>query len=200
MRLGHDGRHGAVLARPLMMLASVALLIGTVSTAAAQVDYSRRGDTVVIRMQEVFGEGGDGPSIEVRGNGTTHVRYPAFMKRAGEYTTHLDASEMDRLVGMVADGGLLSFDAATTDRAKDRASRAASTARAGGRPTRHVMLDGETTILEINVGGVKRTIRWTGLRSDAHRFPGVAAIQGLAQAQRELQTHMERGDLTRVTR
>ena len=179
------------------------LLTLTVATAAiAQVQYSRSANTVVIHLQEILGEFADeGPSIKIYGDGTALVHYPVFMKRAGDYTTQLGAAEMDRLVAIVAGGGLLDFDAAAASRAKARAvsARATTTANADGRPTRHIVLDASTTIVKLELGGVRRTIRWTGLRSDARRYPGVSEIQGLAQAQRELLSFMERDDLTRVT-
>jgi hypothetical protein len=53
-------------------------------------------------------------------------------------------------------------------------------------------------VIEVRLNGVERTIRWTGLADDARRHPGIAALQGLAAAERELRTLMERQDLTRV--
>ncbi len=192
---------------PARLIAGVvgALLILTVTTAAhAQIQYSRSAENVVIRFQEVLGEFADGdrgPSIEIYGDGTARVHYPVFMKRAGDYTTQLDAADMDRLIAIVAGGGLLNFDATAVTHAKARAAnaRAATAARTDQRPTRHIVLDASTTIVELDLGGVHRTIRWSGLRSDARHYPGVSEIQGLAQTQRELLTFMERDDLTRVT-
>lgn len=202
MRLMDKETRTAELSRILAPLAVLlALVIPT--GAGAQIAYSRGADTVVIRFQEILGEfadGDQGPSIEIHGDGTARVHYPAFMKRAGDYTTQLGAAEMDRLIAVVVSGRLLDFDAAATSRAKAHAAaRAATTASANGRPTRHIVLDASTTVLELDLGGVRRTIRWSGLRSDTRRYPSVTGIQGLAHAQRELLTLMERGDLTRMT-
>lgn len=182
------------------------LLIGT--SAAAQVDYARDPATVVLRLQEVFGEAGGtergapvaerGPSIEIRGDGTARIHYPAFMQRAGDYTATLDAAEMDRLVAVVAEGGLLAFDAAATRRARETAAARAG-ATSDGRRTRQVVFDDSTTIIDVRMGGVARRITWQGLRGDARLHPSVGALQGLLQVQRELLALMERGDLTRVT-
>jgi len=201
------GIPGAFNGLPTRLVAAVVgtLLTLTVATAAiAQVQYSRSANTVVIHLQENLGEfadGDEGPSIKIYGDGTALVHYPVFMKRAGDYTTQLGAAEMDRLIAIVAGGGLLNFDATAANLAKAQAAsaRSATTAGADGRPTRHIVLDASTTIVELDLGGVRRTIRWSGLRSDARHYPGVSEIQGLAQAQRELLTFMERDDLTRVT-
>jgi hypothetical protein len=182
------------------------LLAGT--SATAQVDYARDPSTVVLRFQEVFGEAGGsergapvaerGPSIEIHGDGTARIHYPAFMQRAGDYTTTLDAAEMDRLVAVVAEGGLLTFDADATRQARETAAARAGTTR-DGLQTRQIVFDADTTIIDVRMGGVARRITWQGLRGDAQRHPSVGALQGLLQVQRELLALMERGDLTRVT-
>jgi len=194
-------RHGGRSTPQSPWIGVLALLLGAVLAAAAdaQPDYARDPGTVVVRFQEIHGEidaADAGPSVEVRGDGSARVRYPAYMRRAGDWTTRLDAAEMDRLIGLLVGAGLLDFDAAAVARAKEaRAARPT----AGGRPAdRYVVLDASTTVIELHVGAVARTIRWQGLRGDARRYPGLAALQGLAEAQRELLHLMERPDLTRV--
>jgi hypothetical protein len=180
------------------------------------VEVSRRADVAVVTYREILGEIGDadrGPVLQIFGDGRVLTRYPAYMKRAGEYEQRLAPAELDALVRSLARKGVLEFDPVAT-RAAARASVTAARQRAqaaGGPVTVFEAADAATTVIEVAVEryqparpgarGLQHETRravWTGLRSDAQHHADVPTLRDLAAAEQELRTLRERPGATRV--
>jgi hypothetical protein len=95
---------------------------------------------------------------------------------------------------------VLDFDADAARQSKRGAALARRQAEAQqGRPASvTVVSDASSSTIEIQLDRVQKKIAWHGLRDDAREYPGVAAIQRLAAAERELRALMERPELEKV--
>lgn len=174
-------------------------LLAILSAAGARAQAP--ADTVLVSYREILGEIGDGdrgPSLQVFGDGRIQVHYPRYMKRAGDYTAQLGAAELDRLLASLAEKGVTSFDETNARRAR----REAAAARRGTGPvaeaTGSVVLDASTSVIELDVGGGRRSVSWSGLQEDARSYPEIAPIANLARAEAELRQLMKRSDLRRT--
>jgi len=178
--------------RALGALLAVAFVSTAVPALAAEpVAYPRAAGSIVIRFTETIGElqpGEPGPSLTVYGDGRAVAHYPGFMKRAGDHTTQLSAAELDGIMQSIAAKGLLAFDAAAVQRARDGASAAR---RAGNAPVT-VWSEVDVTTIEVTVAEGTRRVTWRGVREDARQFPEVAALQNLAALRAELGAIMDR--------
>jgi hypothetical protein len=130
------------------------------------------------------------------------------MKKAGDYQVRLSDSEMSALMNTLSSNELLEFNPAAVRQAQTDSLRL----NRGGAASAPVLVadsDPSVTTIEMRVrpatGGpsaraadVSKKISWTGLESDAKRFPDVAAIQKLAAAKQKLGAVIERGDLQRI--
>lgn len=184
--------------------AAVLALATVVATAvwAQAVQYSRDPGAVVARYQELPGEIAEadrGRSVTVYGDGRVLVHHPHYTRSAGDYTTRLDAAELDALVGALVAEGVLTFDAAATRTATREAAAGARGADDRAAADLDVVVsDVDLTVLELHANGVAKTVRWSGLRGDAARHPTVGPLQGLARAEREMRALLERADLQKV--
>jgi hypothetical protein len=159
-------------------------------------------DTVVVRYQEVIGELAEadrGPSLEVRADGRVRAHFPAYMRRAGDWETTLDAQSLDELIATLVGHGVLDFDAVAT-RARKRQSLATRAARARQRPGDTLLFevaDETTTIITVRDGDTERTVSWSGLRGDSKHHPELPELTELRAAQRVLEALMIRPGLVR---
>ena len=164
---------------------------------------------VVVAFSERFGAIGDadpGPRLRVFGDGRVEVHYPHYMKRAGDWRLQLTTAELRALVGGLVDRGLAEFDVARTrerKRAKRDQARAAGSLFAVSEASAiHIELQldryrpADTAKPEIR--NLRKVIRWTELRADARRYPGISELSELAAAQTDLLAVMERPDLVRA--
>ena len=188
---------------PSNILVRTALL--AVSFLAAQAPMVHAApDAAVVRYQEVIGEIAEadrGPSLEVHADGRLRVHFPAYMRRAGDWETTLDAPSLHALVQSLLGHGVLDFDAAAL-RARKRQSLAARAALARRRPGEPLLFeasDASTTIITLRVGGTERTVSWSGLRSDSRQHPELPELGALRAAQRELEALMAHPRLMRRT-
>jgi hypothetical protein len=199
----------------------ILLLAGALGAAPVRADdgapvvYATGPEAVVVRYVEVPGELEDvdaGPVLTVYGDGRATVRYPRYMKRAGEYEIVLARAEVDALVASLADKGVAEFQAPAVRQQVHavQAARATTQAGAGGGETLFVVTDPSTTIIELNLGtaaagtaaaapdgGAPRGLVagravWSGLAGDATQHPSVTALVDLAAARVELRAVMER--------
>lgn len=178
--------------------------------ARASFAYSGDPATVVLSFTEILGAIEDpdpGPSLRVYGNGRVVVHYPAYMQRAGDYTLQLRRDEMQGLLGSLLEKEVVEFDEAATR----RSVREAAAAQRAGSGEFFAVFDASTTEIGLRLDrytpppgrgperlGVEKRISWHGLRAHARRYPGVAAIQRLAEARREMVALMEREDLAKI--
>ena len=173
-------------------------------------EYSKDASTVVVSYTHILGGIGDadkGPSLKIYGDGHMVVHYPPYMKKAGEYTLQLTQGEMNRLLRSLIDKKVLEFDAQAVRRSKLETDAATKNAQA----TLYSESDASTTAIEIRLThytpassfaqeilNVNKKISWTGLRSDAKRYPNVEAIRDLQSAEQELQALMKHQNLKKI--
>lgn len=190
--------------RRLGVFIVVRLVLGSVeltSVQAARIAAADPLDTVVVHYAEAIGEIGEadrGPSLTIHQDGAVEAHYPAYMRRAGDHRGRLTPAALDALVGRLVARGVLEFDPARV-RAERTAElrRRAATAAPGAAPL-FVATDPSVTTVTLRIDGLERTVSWPGLRTDAKRFPDLAALQGLRAAERELQALMEQVALGRA--
>jgi len=173
-------------------------------------EYSKDPSTVVVSYTQILGGIGDadkGPSLKIYGDGHMVVHYPPYMKKAGEYTLELTQEEMNRLLRSLTGKKVMEFDAQAIRRSKLEADTATKNAQG----TLYSESDAPTTAIEIRLTrytpagsfaqeilNVNRKISWTGLRSDAKRYPNVEAIRDLRSAEQELQALMKHQNLKKI--
>jgi len=173
-------------------------------------EYSKDASTVVVSYHHILGAIGDadkGPSLKIYGDGHMVVHYPPYMKKAGEYTLELTQGDMNRLLRSLIAKKVLEFDAQVVRRSKFETDVATKNAQA----TLYSESDAPTTTIEIRLTrytpagsfaqeilDVDKKISWTGLRSDAKRYPNVEAIRDLRSAEQELQALMKHQNLKKI--
>ncbi len=182
----------------------------TLASPGATVEYSNSPDALIVSYTLHLGELAEsdrGPSMQIYGDGLANIHYPAYMARAGSYSIRLSGDEMNKLIHALVADGLLKFDSA-----KARATaRDIGTLRRESQGVMHYVSDASTSVIELHLvryaspgtpslqaANVDKTIRWSGLQSDARIYPDHVAIQKLATAERRLRTLMERPDLVKV--
>jgi len=180
------------------------------SAYQAMVEYSDDPRTVVVSYTHILGEIGSadqGPSVKIYGDGHMVVHYPPYMKKAGDYTLELTQEEMDRLLRSLIAKKVMQFDAQAVRRSKLETEAPTGTSL----PTLYSESDAPTTVIEIRLTryisagsfaqeilNVDKKLSWTGLRSDAKRYPNVEAIQDLLAAEQELQALMKHQNLKKI--
>ncbi len=178
-------------------------------------EYASDPQTLVLAFSEVLGELAEadpGPTLRLYGDGRLAVHYPAYMRRAGEYSGRLSPNEMHDLMASLIGKKLVEFD---TGKVRGRVRAAAAARRRGaadarGEPVLFATSDPSRIEITLNLDRyrpagsgpelrhVARRISWRGLRADAGRYPEIAELQDLAAAHRELIALMERPDLATV--
>ena len=203
------------------ILVSVVGLAATLGAARAEsqtqafdrFDYSRDPQRVVVSYAELPGELAEpdsAPRLEIYGDRRAVVRYPASMKRAGEYEVVLSEAEMhDLLVGMV-ERELIELD---EDALRAKRRELVRQRRAAELPDLFSISDESTLEITLHLqryrpdrpgaaerGDLLKRIRYRGLHSDARSFPELAEVQDLLWARARLRALMSRPDLAPVTR
>ena len=146
------------------------------------------------------------PLLRIYADGRVHVHYPAYMKRAGEYTMNLDATTLDSLVQQLADNGLMDFDAATT-RQQTRQLEATRRAASG---ELYYRSDGSDTVIDIRLAEYRpaagaaairpfrKQVRWRDLEQQARRYPQAVGLVRAAAAAASLRALCEHPALQRL--
>lgn len=180
------------------------------SASGATASYRATADWVVASLTEEPGElrGPDtGVSVTVYGDGRAVIHYPANRKRAGDYETRLKSAEVDRLVALVAEHGLTEFDPAAVRQEKAKATRrrresgevlmetADATVSAFEMAVESYESSGSPGGARTRRGPQRRSIRWSGLSSDAQQLPEIGPLQGLEALRAALMQLRERRDL-----
>jgi hypothetical protein len=193
---------------PTHWIALVALVFGAAAAVAQTPAYDRSGRTVVLRYQENVGAlaaDEPGPSVEVYGDGRVVVRYPAYMKQAGAYTTQIAPEDVAALVEEAVGAGIVGFDRAATAAAVQQAesARTAAQKRSGKPVILSDVSDPPTTVIEATLlpepgkrsAKTVASARWTGLARDAERFPEIETLRDLANVEKQMRGLMQRNDL-----
>ena len=130
------------------------------------------------------------PLLRVYGSGRVQVHFPAYMKKAGDYEMQISRAELNKLLRMLADKGVMDFDAATVQQERRQLETAHRTATG---EFFHVS-DATDTVINIQLDQYQRTassprihgfnkqIRWRNLEHDARRFPQAARLTNAADA------------------
>lgn len=198
------------LAIAVFGLSGVVLAKEIVEPPAAIIEFSHNPGSLIVGYTLHIGEiaGVDrGPTLRIYGDGLAYVYYPVYMTRAGEYGYQLSESEMAELLGSLVVDGVIEFDSAEAR----LTVLETELLRRESEGTMHYVSDPSISVIEMNLvsytpkgasslqkANVNKTIRWSGLQSDARQYPKHAVIQNLAAAERRLLTFMERPDLIRV--
>ena len=175
-------------------------------------EYAAEPEALVIQLSQDVGilDADPTPLLRVYGDGLVRIHFPAYMKRAGDYSLLLDQSELEDLIASFVEGGLIDFSPEAT-RAQMRGLAAASRAQAPpGQPGQLTNRSDDATVsIEVRLSryvpsvGVARSdvtarIVWTGAQGDAADYATLAPLQALAAAERSLLALAAREDATRI--
>lgn len=170
--------------------------------------WDRDPAAVVVSYREIWGELAQQdttPLIRVFGDGRVLVHHPHYSKNAGDYVVWLQPAEFENLLTSLLANGLATFDprAAINLKQSKEQSRLAAASRATKPREAFVVADDSTSVFELNLtavssGELQRKVSWSGLRTDAERFPDIEAIQQLRAVELQLRALLERGDLSRI--
>ncbi|MEM1178262.1 MAG: hypothetical protein AAGM22_07965 [Acidobacteriota bacterium] len=134
------------------------------------------------------------PLLRLYGDGSVHVHVPIYMKGAGTYRMSMSDAALEALLSSLASHGVLDFEHDRVVAAKDVAEQSRH-ARDGS--WIHIS-DTSWTLIRVRLdrydpqgtgldaGPLDRQIRWPDVDWHAEHYPNVAAISGLAEAQRTL--------------
>ena len=188
-------------------------LTWSVRTASAQAtfEFAAESDALVIQLSRDVGilDADPTPLLRVYGDGLVRIHFPVYMRRAGDYTLQLDPSELEDLVTLIVEDGLVDFSPEAT-RARMRGIDAARRAQAGGQPGPLTFRsDPETVTIEVRLrrytpavgaarSNVSSTIVWSDARFSAERYPDILTLQSLAEVETRLLALVDRDDATRV--
>ena len=189
----------------------------TSALAQADVHWNSDPEALLVSYREVWAELANQdptPLIRIYGDGRVVVHHADYTPRAGEYQLQLRSEELESLLLSLLANGVATFEPAAVKRskvAKLRLDWEAAVA-ADEPPELFMVADESTSIFELHIAGyrpagavltqseIHRTITWTGLATDATRFPEVEAIQRLRTAELELRALLERDSLRRIPR
>jgi len=145
------------------------------------------------------------PLLRIYGDGRVHVHYPVYMQRSGDYELELGNLELRQLLLSLAETGAMDFDAQDTGQLRQLEVERLK--------QQNIMVhisDSTEMVIEVHFEWYKppgtstrydnfqKSIRWSNVAHDAEQFPEVIELQGLAEAERQLQSILERTDLRRV--
>jgi len=174
-----------------------------------QFQYSTQASTPIIEynlVHDMIAEPDAEPLLRIYGDGRVHVHVPAYMKNAGDFELQLNRNELDTLVRMLSQDGVIDFDHSSARGNLDRlnAQRRATTG------TLWEVSDVTETVIKVNldryqrnpasipVNGMKKRFSWKMLQQDARRYPESAAIQRAAASARILHAVIQHPDLKRM--
>lgn len=246
-RLHRDA--GTGLGRRRLPLAGIVLVVGVVgvlgvlgvvasvsvgSSGAANgvgeptIEYDADAESVVLSFVDASAELDDPagpPTMRIHGDGRVQVHYPAYMRRAGDYSMTLSRSALRRLLRSLSDQGVMDFDTHSARQAlkrerRRRARDGVAESQAGSRPSSlrggelpallHARSDDTVTRFELRLvryhnaasgqaerRDLRKKISWRGLQLDADEHPGLSEIRKLAHARRLLLGLMNHPQLRR---
>ena len=96
-------------------LVALALLTRT-AYAQATFEYAAVPDALVIQLSQDVGilDADPTPLLRVYGDGLARIHFPVYMRRAGDYTLQLDQRELQDLLALFVQGGLIDFSPEAT--------------------------------------------------------------------------------------
>jgi len=184
----------------------------TAINPVASVSWDSNPETLLVSYRDIWGEFANQdptPLIRIYGDGRVLVHYPVYTPKAGEYELWLQVTELeDLLLSLLAKGGA-TFEPSLVRREKqlEELSLQQAVLDAGEMPELFMVADDSTSVFEFHLqsyqaagalapmGEINRSISWRGLATDARRYPQLASIQQLRNAELELRELLERNDL-----
>ena len=145
------------------------------------------------------------PLMQIYGDGRVHVHYPVNMQRSGDYELELGNLELRQLLLSLAETGVMNFDAQDVGQLRQQEVERLE--------QQNIMVhisDPTEMVIEVHFEWYKppgtsiqydnfqKSIRWGNVAQEATLFPQVLELQGLAEAERQLQSILERDDLRRM--
>jgi alpha-D-ribose 1-methylphosphonate 5-triphosphate synthase subunit PhnG len=130
------------------------------------------------------------PLLRVYGSGRVQVHFPVYMKKAGDYEMQISRAELNELLRMLDNNGIMAFDAKALRQEKQQLETAHRTTTG----TSFHISDATDTVIKIRlnqyqrtassprVNGFSKQFSWRNLSSDARRFPGSHTIMQAANA------------------
>jgi hypothetical protein len=158
------------------------------------------------RIDGLAGKVGTRPRLRVYADGRVLIHQPEYRTDAGDWELRLSPQELDELLRQLVAAGVAQFDAAAVQAEKHRQI----VARSQQGPRRvFVVADGPVIRLAVDLGGMQdargrslgaaqRSLRWANVQHEAKWYPEVAALRGLAHADRLLAELSERADKRRI--
>jgi len=129
------------------------------------------------------------PVMKVFADGRVQVHKPMFMKQPGDYEYTLSPAELLALIQGLIKDGMVDFDETKVMRARQAAEDARRK-----RGELYAVSDAEITTIQLNLDSyqssifapvqavINKQLRWQNLETDARRFRGITALQGLEHA------------------
>ena len=145
------------------------------------------------------------PLMQIYGDGRVHLHYPVYMQRSGDYELELGNLELRQLLLSLAETGAMDFDAQNVGQL-----RLLEVERLKQQNIMVHVSDPTEMVIEVHLEFYKppgtstqfdnfqKSIRWSNVAQEAELFPEVLELQGLAEAERQLRSILERADLRRV--
>ncbi len=167
--------------------------------------WNRDPAVVVVSYREIWGEFANQdptPLIRVFGDGRVLVHHPSYTSKAGDYEMWLHAAELENLLSSLLANGLATFETRAVEnlkRSKEQGRMKA--ALAAQKPAEiFVVADESISVFELNLtavssGELQRKISWSGLGTDAEKYPDIEPIQKLRAAELQLRALLEHDDL-----
>lgn len=168
----------------------------------AQFDFATDRDNLVIEFtmrHDELAENDPTPLLRIYGDGTVAVHIPEYWQGAGDYRMTLSEPDLRAMIESFATRGVLDFD-----RARVEASKAvAEEARRRRDNTSIHISDTSWTKLRIHLDrydpfgtglaadSLDRQIVWPDVEWHVEHYPEIAALRGLAEAQRAVYALIE---------
>ena len=190
-------------------------LKATATNSVANVSWDPNPETLLVSYRDIWGEFANPdptPLIRIFGDGRVLVHYPAYTPKSGEYEMWLQVTELeDLLLSLLAKGGATFVPSAVRhEKQLEELSLQEAILDAGEMPGLFMVADESTSVFEFHIqsyqaaGGLEamseitRTISWRGLGTDSRRYPQLASIQQLRNAELELRELLKHNDLWMV--
>lgn len=182
--------------------------IGSAAAPPAHFAWNRDPAAVVVSYREIWGELAEQdptPLIRVFGDGRVLVHHPAYTKKAGDYEVFLQPAELESLLSSLLAKGLATIEPREAESLKQSKEQGRlNAAMAATKPTQIFMVaDDSTSVFELNLtavssGEAQRKVSWSGLGTDAAKYPNIEPIQQLRSIELQLRALLERDDLWKV--
>lgn len=190
---------------------------GIVSAADGELSYDKSPDQLIlayhVSLDELV-ERDTTPRVRIYGDGKVIVHYSKVYRKAGDYSLILTENEIEEILQLISESGILNFDSKGIDRSKKAYDTlVASRQILSPQPqTFSTIMDKSTTQVFYNVRGGSTAagksidsavqsgqISYSGLQDDLIRYPEVLEIQGLANVEIWFEALIKRPNLQKIT-